>query len=139
MKRLLKKIDVWTNQYPQTLYWGPVVFICILIFWLSNQSKLPDVPVRIPHLDKVEHFLTYSLLGFFVRRAFTHRTPHWNSIFSAIVFCLLFGISDEFHQVFVPNRQADIFDLFADILGGIHGQWWYAQWVEYAKKWSWYE
>ena len=30
---------------------------------------------------------------------------------------VVFGISDEIHQWFVPNRQADIWDLLADTLG----------------------
>ena len=31
-----------------------------------------------------------------------------------VVFCLLYGISDEFHQTFIPGRTASVYDLIAD-------------------------
>lgn len=35
----------------------------------------------------------------------------------AIICVIAFGISDEIHQWFVPQRQADILDLVADTFG----------------------
>lgn len=34
-----------------------------------------------------------------------------------IFFSLLFAISDEFHQYFIPGRSADIYDILADFTG----------------------
>jgi VanZ family protein len=33
----------------------------------------------------------------------------------------LYGMSDEVHQYFVPQRNADIMDFFADVMGSICG------------------
>ncbi|MCA9424620.1 MAG: VanZ family protein, partial [Candidatus Omnitrophica bacterium] len=38
-------------------------------------------------------------------------------ILIAIALSALYGISDEFHQSFVPERTSDIFDWFADLVG----------------------
>ena len=35
----------------------------------------------------------------------------------SLVFCLFYAISDEFHQLFIPNRSFQIFDIFIDMLG----------------------
>jgi len=34
---------------------------------------------------------------------------------------LLYGISDEFHQFFVPGRSFETFDVMADTIGGAIG------------------
>jgi VanZ family protein len=34
-----------------------------------------------------------------------------------VLFCLLYGISDEFHQSFIPDRMPSILDLIADTAG----------------------
>jgi VanZ family protein len=34
-----------------------------------------------------------------------------------ILICTLYGVSDEFHQSFVPNRSPDLFDVMADSTG----------------------
>jgi VanZ family protein len=39
----------------------------------------------------------------------------------SILFCILYGISDEIHQYFVPSRQADVMDALFDGLGGALG------------------
>jgi VanZ family protein len=37
------------------------------------------------------------------------------------VFTILFGISDEFHQMFVPSRDASVLDILADSVGAAAG------------------
>lgn len=39
----------------------------------------------------------------------------------AIFITILFGLSDEIHQLFVPLRQWDLFDLMADSMGAVFG------------------
>ncbi|HHB76440.1 MAG TPA: VanZ family protein, partial [Desulfobulbus sp.] len=36
---------------------------------------------------------------------------------SVVIFCLLYGVSDEWHQSFVPGRTPDILDIAADTFG----------------------
>jgi VanZ family protein len=97
---------------------------------LSSVSSLPSLPQRLS--DKVAHLLLYSGLGFLVARA-TAGGP-WRSrpsslhLAAAVGFAALYGLSDEFHQLFVANRQFDLKDLAADMIGaalgaGVLGLW----------------
>ena len=67
--------------------------------------------------DKLLHGLEYGVLGILLYRAFHQTMRTLGSISLAIICAVVFGISDEIHQWFVPNRQIDIWDLLADTLG----------------------
>ena len=98
----------------------------MLIFFLSSQSIFPINPPRIPYLDKMCHMTEFAILGFLLIRALMHEQSPWvkkNALPLAIVITLLFGLSDEFHQLFVPLRRADGLDLLADGLGALIGSW----------------
>jgi VanZ family protein len=89
-----------------------------VIFYFSS---LPNVPLPSGFSDKVSHLIAYFGFGVVVVRAFAgglRRRFAWTVAVAAIVFCAAYGASDEFHQVFVPGRSADIRDLFADAIGG---------------------
>ena len=43
----------------------------------------------------------------------------------ATICSLLYGISDEYHQSFVPGREAGVADAIADTIGGFLGVWIY--------------
>ena len=38
---------------------------------------------------------------------------------ATVLFCLCYGLSDEFHQRFVPGRFSGVDDLVFDTLGGL--------------------
>jgi VanZ family protein len=40
-----------------------------------------------------------------------------NAIWFTVIICALYGISDEFHQSFVPNRDCEFMDWAADFVG----------------------
>jgi VanZ family protein len=67
--------------------------------------------------DKILHGFEYGILGILLYRAFKQSTPTTQSIRLAIICAIAFGISDEMHQWFVPQRQADVWDLVADAVG----------------------
>jgi VanZ family protein len=45
----------------------------------------------------------------------------------AVVFSVLYGISDEYHQSFVPGRDATAWDVLKDTVGAVIGAWFYAR------------
>jgi VanZ family protein len=45
------------------------------------------------------------------------RAATWPVLLAACLVAILYGATDEFHQSFVPGRDADVFDLFADAGG----------------------
>lgn len=95
-----------------------------LIFYLSAQPSL-GLPGLFEGQDKVMHFVTYGVLGFLVARGIgpVRGEFSWRRMFAAIAFTVAYGISDEFHQSFVPGRSPSVFDLLADALGALAGAW----------------
>lgn len=107
-------------------YWFPVLAYMVLIFFLSSRSNFPIAPPKIPYFDKICHSVEFAILGYLLIRAFSHQDSPWlqrNALLLAVGVAILFGLSDEFHQLFVPLRQADVFDLVADSLGAVMGVW----------------
>jgi VanZ family protein len=96
-------------------------FYCALIYWLSDQETLPT-PMLFENQDKLIHFGAYFVMGLFAWRSFRHliNTPIILALVS-IVFCSLYGISDEWHQSFIAGRFSDVIDWLADTSGAIVG------------------
>lgn len=67
-----------------------------------------------PGADKVAHAGAYGVLGALLTVA-TGRP--W----LAVLIAAAFGVSDEFHQSFVPQRAADVYDVVADTVGATIG------------------
>ena len=73
--------------------------------------------------DKVAHLLVYFVLCGLTYRAivYQNRFPmlkEW-SVLSCLLITIAYGASDEFHQSFVPSRDASVYDLAADALGAL--------------------
>ena len=70
-------------------------------------------------LDKVFHFIEYSILGFFTVKCV--RKPTWSWIPLILIYGILFAGLDEYWQSFIPGRLSSQFDMLADISGIIFG------------------
>ncbi len=100
----------------------PMLSIMGILFFLSSvpgdAMALPDII----NIDKYAHALAYAAFAlsvlFALSRRFCSRHPYRTVIF-VFCFCLLYGISDEFHQVFVPLRSPSVYDLMADGVGAL--------------------
>jgi len=116
-------------------YWAPVLLYCGIIVYLSSLSypsrQLPSFLFDLS--DKLVHGVEYGILGILLYRAFHQTNRTTGSICLAIIFTVAFGISDEMHQWFVPNRQADTLDLLADTAGATL---FILTWVFITKKYS---
>ncbi|MGR9116795.1 MAG: VanZ family protein [Gammaproteobacteria bacterium] len=91
-----------------------LLLYCLFIFWLSDQASL-NVPMWFPHQDKIHHAGAYFIMAVFAWRTFRHAFSKPGLI--TLLFCGLYGISDEWHQSFVDGRYADILDWLADFTG----------------------
>jgi VanZ family protein len=104
------------------LLWGPVIVVMAFIFTASSMSDPGAPPGGLS--DKGAHFSVYAALGASLIRALAGgrsaaMTPR--RILLAIAFATLYGVSDEVHQSFVPDRTPDVRDLAADALGATAG------------------
>ncbi len=111
------------RTYRTAAAWGPVIVYCAAIF---AQSSFPT-PDAVPSFfmsDKLLHLGAYALLALLFYRALGHHrvgaSPVKRAIFT-IAFTVLYGISDELHQSFVPGRSPEILDVAADAAGGLIG------------------
>lgn len=71
---------------------------------------------------KCAHFLEFFLLGFLVINLLKdYKKLNIKIVLIGIVFCLLYAISDEVHQLFVDGRSAQVMDVFIDTSGSTLG------------------
>jgi VanZ family protein len=89
----------------------------LFIFVLSSIPGSAYPQVAIPFADKVVHAFLYVPLGYWLARAFIHSAGHksWGqSVILPFTIGALYGLSDEFHQLFVPQRTFSLADWATD-------------------------
>lgn len=100
--------------------WAPVGLLMALVFVSSAQPRMPAGPF--PGADKWAHAITYAALAAAWVRALaggrwegvTPRKVVW-----AAAAAVAYGLTDEWHQSFVPGRSADAADVVADAVGAV--------------------
>ena len=89
------------------------------VFYLSSLSQTP-VPARIP--DTVLHAVEYAGLTLLILRALNggllRRFPARVHLLG-MGLAVLYGVSDEAHQLFVARRTASLKDVLSDMLGAV--------------------
>lgn len=72
-------------------------------------------------IRKTAHFSIYAALGFFsYLSVITYKKISFNfRTVSSCLFCLLYAVSDEIHQYFVPGRSCEIRDICIDFCGSL--------------------
>ena len=97
--------------------WTPVVAYMALIFALSSISRPPALPHGV---DKDAHAVLYAGLGVLLVRALAggwRRRVTLVAAIGAVAMAAAYGVSDEYHQSFVPLRQVEALDVLADTVG----------------------
>ncbi len=99
--------------------WSPVVLWMALIFFLSAQSRLPTLPgVAADKIAKKGgHLVEYGILAGLCWRALRLTVPRRPIATIAFVITVLYALSDEFHQLFVPGRTGRLTDVLVDTVG----------------------
>lgn len=100
---------------PAAIYYAAITF-------LSSRTNV-RLPLVFPGIDKALHVLLYIGFGACLTWGFARLDPGRERSRPGFVLplgALLSGL-DEFHQMFVPGRDADAADLGADVLGVLAG------------------
>ena len=103
----------------------PAIFWAMVLFIQSSIPTLNPPSLGISAEDKLAHTIVYMILGYLITRAFffsKNKQLSENAMLLSVIIGLLYGISDEIHQMFVPGRYADIFDVVADFIGVLLAQ-----------------
>ncbi|SHI81946.1 VanZ like family protein [Dethiosulfatibacter aminovorans DSM 17477] len=140
MKR--KKVKKTRN----TALWTTVILWMMLIYFLSSQVALDSYElsnrinniifrliekIALPSdfdiiyfsnfIRKTGHFLMYFILGILVLSLLRGKLSRSKRLGAAMLICIIFALTDEFHQMFVPGRTPLVSDILIDILGSFFG------------------
>ena len=103
-------------------HWAPALAQMAAIFAASSLEVVPSLPGGLT--DYTGHFIGYTLLAALAMRGFSR--GRWSGVngrsgWQAVVMSSLYGVTDEFHQSFVPGRNPSVADWCVDTLGACVG------------------
>ncbi|WP_034638784.1 VanZ family protein [Desulfofalx alkaliphila] len=129
------------------LSWSLVILWMALIFHLSHQPATvsnelstgitelivktvekiaPNAEFDIRSFNNIvrknAHFFAYLVLGMLVINALRRSgVPGYRSVLITLGICVLYAISDEIHQLFIPGRSGEVRDVLIDSTGASLG------------------
>lgn len=91
---------------------------------LTDAEKIKYVDWFVTPVRKGAHLLVYFVLGYLMISTLKEfRLVDKRTYIFAIILCMLYSISDEFHQSLVPGRSAEVIDILIDTVGSSLGVW----------------
>jgi len=104
----------------KTSLWLPAIAWAALILAATSApgGKIPLFPI--PHFDTIAHVGVYGVFGFLLHRAVFHGTrlgPLGWAWLAAFAIGQIYGILDEIHQLWIPDRFCEVSDGLADGFG----------------------
>lgn len=124
--------------------WSSILLWMGVIFYLSHQPGgdssnlsggiLDFIDSFVPFFNLTEHEWIHTLLrkgahigAYFILGVLVmfglHTTPiaGKRQLFIAFLICVLYAISDEIHQLYIPGRSGQLSDVLIDSIGGAAG------------------
>jgi VanZ family protein len=95
-----------------------------LLRWLVPQISAELLHAVILLVRKGAHLTEYAIFALLLWRALRQSPRHelppwdWSLVKLALLLTALYAASDEFHQLFVPFREASVWDVLLDTTGG---------------------
>jgi len=95
-----------------------IIWFYVLYVFIVTYFSLTPIEHKISESiwDKAAHFTAYLFLVMIVRRVHLR----FNYL-TCLVICCSYSFIIEFIQYFIPNRQFDILDMLANVLGAVLG------------------
>lgn len=96
--------------------WGPFLAALAAVYWLSSLSRVPGAQFV---WDKLLHAVGYCAVSLLALRAFHGGLERLRPGRTLLAFAVMLAwfVSDEWHQSFVPGRDAEALDVVADVVG----------------------
>ena len=91
---------------------GWIVNFIAQIFNINNLDMLSYI------IRKIAHVLEFAMLGILVMNLIS---CYNKKMYLALIICVLYAVSDEIHQIFVPGRNSSIIDVLIDSVGSFIG------------------
>ena len=107
-------------------YFSLALFSTLLIIYASSipdQALLGDDSLTEQIISNIAHIPAYALMAFLWLKAFERRSASHSFMAAALILfgLILFAVSDEIHQSFIPGRSASYMDIGLDFLGIFFG------------------
>jgi VanZ family protein len=117
------------GEWLPVILWGALIFtLSTSAFSAANTAKVIDpimrwlIPgvgaaaVEVCHMlvRKAAHFTEYAILFWLLVRGPMKARPYL-----ALMLCVVYALTDEGHQVFVPGRTASLYDVALDSTGAL--------------------
>jgi VanZ family protein len=104
----------------RAVLWGPVVALMALIFCVSSLSAPPGGSL---FPDWETHSVVYGALGLLLSRALAGgvRRTSLATLVMAAALATVYGVTDEWHQMYVPQRNSEVRDVVNDMIGAAIG------------------
>lgn len=108
-----------TDAKKAIILWLITIGYMSIIFYLSSRNfNLPELP---SNSDKIAHVCLYFPLAFLFYLSLNRSGIKRYVFFATVILAVFYGVTDEFHQSFVPGRDSSIGDVFADFAGALLG------------------
>lgn len=130
------------RQHRRALSWALAVLWAVVIFLMSANTgeDLSDgdglvarvrallvamqvalVGTGVDLVSPLAHFCEYAVFGFLLQNALGCSSPARRALALAVIVASAYGVTDEFHQLFVPGRACDPADWLVDTAGAALG------------------
>lgn len=93
--------------------------IAFLIFFVSSISSFPVAQKVGFDISTIYHFGVFFMLTFFLTLSLTNKRINRKIILITLLISIIYALSDEFHQLFVPGRFCSIKDALIDSAGSL--------------------
>lgn len=108
------------NTFKVSLIYIPWISWMAFTIYLSSlpgeQLVISQTPWVERNIKNLLHFIQYFGLYILTYRVIVYyKFPA--SRYVSLLWCIIFAISDEFHQSFTPNREASLNDIIIDSVG----------------------
>ena len=115
--------------------WFIVILIAEAIFFVSSLT-FPPGQVSFGWKSLVYHFSAFFFFGFFLIISIIkgNKKNIFLLIFLSALFAIIYAISDEFHQLFVPGRACSLSDILVDSAGILSASFLYILSLKFRKK-----
>jgi len=138
----VSKLRVFVKYWLVIVLWFALIFVASgdtksaqrssriigpLMHWLFPEMPEETIGLVVLFARKCAHLTVYSVLALLYWRAFRKpvkndtRPWSWTEARNAVIGVVLYAITDELHQAFVPTRQGSVLDVFIDTAGGAMG------------------
>jgi VanZ family protein len=129
----------WLGRWWPALVWAVVIsglstgsfsseqtsrFIVPFLHWLLPSASHHTLEILHHIIRKCAHFTEYFILSLLIFRSIRGGDKGWHLRWALTTVLIVAGYAalDEFHQSFVPGRQAAVTDVLIDASGGIAAQ-----------------